>query len=327
MSVLVTGSAGFIGYHVCRLLLEQGETVVGADNVTRSYDVRVKEWRLRRLESRPGYSFKRVDVSDREQMRSLFANGSDPRGAPFSAVVSLAARAGVRASVEDPWAYYATNTLGTLNLLDLCREYGVGKFVLASTSGVYGDDTPSPFREDSAASQPLSPYGSSKKAAETLVYPYHHLHGLDATVLRYFTVYGPAGRPDMSVFAFIRAIAEGKPITVLGDGTQERDFTYVDDVARGTIAALKPLGYKVINLGNSRPVVLNDMIKMVEDRLGCPAQRMYSPAHPADTRSTRADIGRAWELLGWRPQVPIEEGISRTVSWYEENREWAKELV
>jgi nucleoside-diphosphate-sugar epimerase len=191
---------------------------------------------------------------------------------------------------------------------------------------LYGAETPRPFKEDSDTSRPLSPYAASKKAAETLVYTYHHLYGLDATVLRYFTVYGPAGRPDMSVFIFARAIAEGKTITIYGDGTQERDFTYVEDVARGTIAAIKPLGYEIINLGSDRPVVLNDVITMIEELLEQKARIQYAPMFATDIMATWADIKRANDLLEWRPEVSFEEGIRRTVEWYQENREWAKDI-
>ena len=324
MSVLVTGCAGFIGSNVCRLLLRQGETVVGLDNLNDAYDVRVKHWRLDQLKSGPSFRFHTIDLSDQVALRPLFAGAKD--AAPITSVVNLGARAGVRYSVETPWVYYEANAVGTLNLLELCREFEVQKFVLASTSSVYGADTPRPFREDSDTSRPLSPYAASKKAAETLVYTYHHLYGLDATVLRYFTVYGPAGRPDMSIFIFIRAIAEGEPITVFGDGRQERDFTYVDDIARGTVAALRPLGYEIINLGSDRPVVLWDVIKMIEDALGKKAPIEHAPMHAADVRATWADVRRAETLLGWRPQVSIEEGIRRTVQWYNENREWAKDI-
>ena len=326
MSILVTGCAGFIGSNVCRLLLEEGQSVEGVDNLNDAYDVRVKHWRLERLKSHPSFRFLDLDISDHTDLRSVFAGSGVDASPTFSAVVNLGARAGVRYSIQDPWVYYQANTTGTLNLLELCREFGVTKFVLASTSSVYGADTPRPFKEDSNTSRPLSPYAASKKAAETVVFTYHHLYGLDATVLRYFTVYGPAGRPDMSVFIFTRAIAEGQPITVFGDGKQERDFTYVEDVARGTVSALKPLGYEIINLGGDRPVVLADVIKMIEDCLGKKARIDYAPMHSADVRATWADIRRAEELLDWRPQVSIEEGVKRTVRWYLDNREWAKDI-
>lgn len=216
--------------------------------------------------------------------------------------------------------------MGTLNLLECCREFEVNKFVLSSTSSVNGDDSPRPFREDSSVLRPLSPYAASKVAAETLLYTYNHLHGIDATVLRYFTVYGPAGRPDMATFIFTRSIAEGDPITIFGDGKQERDFTYVDDIARGTIAALKPVGYEIINLGNDRPVAILDLLKMIESALEKDAHFAFAPSHSADMRATWADISKARDVLGWAPQVSIEEGVQRTVQWYQENRDWAREI-
>ena len=290
------------------------------------YDVRMKEWRLGKLRSEPRFRFHRLDISDHSALRPLFAQSGVGGQQSLTDVINLGARAGVRFSLEDPWAYYESNTTGTLNLLELCREFELKKFVLASTSSVYGRDTPLPFREDAGTSRPLSPYAASKKAAEALVYTYHHLYGLDATVLRYFTVYGPAGRPDLSIFIFIRAVAEDLPITVFGDGQQQRDFTYVDDIARGTVAALKPLGYEIVNLGGDRPVVLADAITMIEDCLEKKARIEYSPMHSADVSATWADIHRAERLLGWRPQVAIEEGIRRTVDWYRENRDWVKEI-
>ena len=326
MSVLVTGCAGFIGSYVCRLVLDEGQPVEGVDELNDSYDVRLKHWRLAQLKSHRGFRFRKLDISDHPALRSVFASNSKGGSPSFSSVINLGARAGVRQSVEDPWAYYRSNTMGTLNLLELCREFEVKKFVLASTSSLYGEDTPRPFKEDSDTSRPLSPYAASKKAAEALVYTYHYLHGLDASVLRYFTVYGPAGRPEMSILKFIRAIAEGEPITVFGDGRQERDFTYIDDIARGTVAALKPVGYEVINLGGDRPVVLADAIATIEECLEKKARIEYAPLHPTDVRATWADVRRAQELLGWRPQVSIEEGIKRTVDWYRENREWAKDI-
>ena len=245
----------------------------------------------------------------------------------MSAVLHLGALAGVRSSVEEPEAFYQVNVLGALKLLELCVKFGVGQFVLASTSSVYGADMDGPVAEDADSSRPLSPYAASKKAAETLLYSYHHLYGLNAAALRYFTVYGPAGRPDMSVFRFIRAVAEGKPVTVFGDGMQQRDFTYVDDIARGTAAALAVSGHETINLGNGNPVAVNDVIGMIEQTVGRPADVRRQERHPADPMMTWADIGRARRLLGWKPEVGIAEGIRRTVDWYMANRDWAKELT
>ncbi|MCH7785896.1 MAG: GDP-mannose 4,6-dehydratase [Chloroflexi bacterium] len=318
MSILVTGCAGFIASNVCRLLLEEGHTIHGVDNLNDAYDVRLKHWRLEQLESNPNFHFHNMDISDYPAMLSLFEADT------YSSVINLGARAGVRYSVEDPWIYYQANTIGTLNLLELCRKFEVGKFVLSSTSSAYGADTPRPFNEDSNTSKPLSPYAASKMAAETLTYTYHHLYGIDCTVLRYFTVYGPAGRPDMVMFIFIQAIAEGRPITVFGDGRQERDFTYVDDIARGTVAALKPVGYEIINLGSDNPVVLADVITMMEDCLEKKAKIEYAPMHAADVLATWANVDKAENLLGWKAQMSIEEGVRRTVDWYTQNREWAK---
>ena len=215
MKILVTGCAGFIGSRVTRLLLDEGHTVVGIDNLNHAYDVRLKEWRLSKLQKQPSYSFHLLDITNQRELQSLFEGEQQPQALPFDAVANLAARAGVRQSLEDPWAYYDTNVIGTLNLLELCRRSGVRKFVQASTSSLYGDGI-RPFRVDQATDRPLSPYASSKKAAEVTCYTYHHLYNLDVTILRYFTVYGPAGRPDMSVYRFINWIAEEKPVTVYG---------------------------------------------------------------------------------------------------------------
>lgn len=312
---LVTGCAGFIGSRVTELLLEAGHEVLGVDNLNDAYDPRLKQWRLEQLQVRAGFRFQRLEIGDRQAVDALFAAEVTPQG-----VINLAARAGVRTSVENPWVYLQANCEGTLNLLDACRRHGVKKFVLASTSSLYGANNPVPYREDADTSQPLSPYAASKKAAEALAFTYHYLHGLDVSVLRYFTVYGPAGRPDMSVFRFIRHIAEGEPILVFGDGRQQRDFTYVDDIARGTIAALRPLGYEVINLGGDQPVRLDAVIEQIAALLDAHPQITYRPAHRADVLATWADIGRAGELLGWRPEVPIAEGLRRAVAWYRANR-------
>ena len=309
-----------------RILLDGGYVVHGVDNLNEAYSTELKRWRLARLEHLRGFTFHQIDISDYGATRSLFSPIAAGDGESISAVINLAARAGVRYSVENPWAYYEANTLGTLNLLELCSEFEVGKFVLASTSSVYGDQNKGPFEETAETSRPLTPYAASKKAAETLLYSYHHMYGLDATVLRYFTVYGPAGRPDMSIFRFVRAVTEGEPVTVFGDGSQKRDFTYVDDVARGTVAAIRPLGYETINLGCSRPIVLRDVITMVELSVGEEAQIEYSEMHSADAVFNWAEVSAAGRLLDWSPSVLIEEGIQRTVDWYMENRDWARHL-
>lgn len=325
MPIMLSGCAGFIGARVASLLLDAGHEVAGVDALSRSRASRLQEWRLANLSDRSGFTFYRVDICDIEALRRVFTGRGE--SGQISAVLNLAALAGVRGSVEDPRTYYEVNVLGTLNIMELCREHGVGKFVLASTSSVYGAEIDGPANEGADSSRPLSPYAASKKAAETLLHSYHHLHGIDGVVLRYFTVYGPAGRPDMSVFRFLRSIVGGETITVFGDGTQQRDFTYVDDIAGGTVAALGVTGYETINLGYGSPVVLNDVISLIEDAVGKEARIVHEERHPADPMMTWADVSRAGNLLGWKPKVGIEEGIRRTVEWYMKNREWARLLT
>jgi len=320
---LLTGVAGFIASKVAELLLAEGHTVLGLDNMNNAYDIHLKQWRLAQLNGRPGFEFHRLDITNRQKMRVLCESGKKNK---FDAVINLAARAGVRQSVENPWVYLDTNITGTLNLLELCREYDVKKFVLASTSSLYGKDNPMPFREDADTNHPLSPYAASKKGAEALCYTFHYLYGIDVTVFRYFTVYGPAGRPDMSLFRFVKWISEGKPVTVYGDGQQSRDFTNVEDIARGTTAGLRPMGFEIINLGSDKPVVLMDAIRLIEETTGRKALLDFKPLHPSDVPATWADIRKAERLLGWRPKVTFQEGVASLVKWYQDNQEWAKEV-
>lgn len=319
MRIMVTGCAGFIGSKVSEVLVREGNQVVGVDNVNNAYDARLKEWRLSQLQQHRSFTFHKVDIVDRKDLERLFQDQ------PIEAVVNLAARAGVRQSVSNPGVYYETNVAGTLNLLTLSRDHRVKKFVLASTSSLYGEGE-RPFREDQSTDRPLSPYAASKKAAETLCYTYHFLDGLDVSVLRYFTVYGPAGRPEMSIFRFIRWIAEGERLMLYGDGTQERDFTYVDDVAHGTALALKPVGYEVVNIGSDRPVSIRHVISLLEDMLGRRARLEHRPPHAADVPATWAHIGKARRILAWEPRTSLEEGLRATVEWYETNRSWASQI-
>ena len=324
MNILVTGCAGFIGWKVTQVLLEAGHTVSGIDNLNETYDGRLKEWRLSQLKSYPDFRFQKLDIVDRPSLIS-WLSAANSLDSP-DAMINLAARAGVRPSVDDPWGYYETNVTGTLNLLELCREHGIRKFALSSTSGVYGDGE-RPFREEGPTDHPNSPYAASKKAAEALCYTYHRLHGLDVSVLRYFTVYGPGGRPDMSIFRFIKWIAEGEPVVLYGDGSQERDFTFVEDVASGTVAALKPLGYEVINLGSDHPVSIRQVIERIEALLGRKANIQQRPAHAADVNATWADNTKAQNVLGWTPSTSFDEGLKRSVDWYAQNRDWAKDIA
>jgi UDP-glucuronate 4-epimerase len=317
---LVTGAAGFIGSKVAEQLIDRGDAVVGVDNLNDAYDVRLKEWRLRQLECKERFTFVRSDIADFTAMRGLFEK------ARFDAILNLAARAGVRQSVENPQVYIDANVTGTLNLLRLAVEHGVPKFVLSSTSSLYGGDHPRPYVETLSTDRPLSPYAASKKAAEVLCYTYHYLFGLDVTVLRYFTVYGPAGRPDMSLFRFVQWITEDKPVILFGDGKQERDFTFVEDVARGTIAALRPLGYEIINLGSDEPIVLSEAVQLVETYTKKVARVTHQPRHAADVLATWANIKKAEQMLQWRPQTHFAEGVRRLVDWYDANRDWAREI-
>jgi len=322
MKILVTGCAGFIASKVTGLLLEQGHAVVGIDNLNDAYDVRLKRWRLAALAERANFTFQCLDITDRAALFGLVSQGASARGSSaaerFDAVINLAARAGVRQSVIDPAAYVEAN---------LCRETGVRKFILASSSSLYGSNNPSPFREDANTDLPLSPYAASKKAAEVMVHSYHHLYGIDATIFRYFTVYGPGGRPDMSPFRFVQWISEGRPVTVYGDGTQLRDFTYIDDIARGTIAGLVPVGFDIINLGSDRPVRLIDTIAVIERLTGARAKIVYAESHPSDVAATWANIEKAARLLHWKPQVEFAVGVENLVRWYKANRDWAKDIA
>ena len=316
---LVTGCAGFIASKVTELLLSQGHEITGIDNINDAYDPRLKHWRLDQIKGNAGFTFHKLDICDWDGLNNVFNQG-------FDAVINLAARAGVRQSVENPWVYFETNLTGTLNLLELCRKHEVGKFVLASTSSLYGANNPQPFREDANTNGPLSPYAASKKAAEVLCYTYHYLYGIDITIPRYFTVYGPAGRPDMSLFRFVQWISKGVPVTVFGDGQQSRDFTYVDDIARGTVLALKPGGYEVINMGSDQPAVLMDTIKTIEQMLEEKANIEFQPAHDADVLATWANISKAKSLLDWQPQTTLNQGIQNLVDWYQANESWVKDI-
>ena len=317
---LVTGCAGFIASRVSTLLMQAGHTVTGIDNLNDAYDPRLKHWRLERLQAQSGFTFAEADISDNRQLSPIWAASPKPE-----AVFNLAARAGVRQSVENPGIYFDTNVSGTLNLLELARQSGVNRFLLASTSSLYGAHNTMPYNEESDTGRPLSPYAASKKAAEALCYSYHHLYGMDVAIPRYFTVYGPAGRPDMSAFRFVQWISEGRPVTVYGDGKQTRDFTFVDDIARGTIAAgLNTRGFEVINLGSDQPVEIIEAIRTIERLVGKTADLRFEPAHRADVNATWANIDKARRSLDWTPRMRFGEGLESLVAWYRDNASWAR---
>jgi UDP-glucuronate 4-epimerase len=317
---LVTGAAGFIGARTTEILIEQGHTVVGVDNLNDAYDIRIKDYRLKRLQSLTGFNFVRADISERPILDHL-------AGRRFDAVINLAAWAGVRASVKNPWVYIESNIIGTLNMLELCRQAGTKKFLLASTSSIYGENPPYPTPETASSSEPLQPYAASKKGAEAMAHAYHHLYDIDVSVVRFFTVYGPAGRPDLAIFRFVKWISEGQPVRVNGDGEQSRGFTFIDDIARGILAALKPLDFEIVNLGGHEVITINDLIKLVEDVVGKKAIVQYGPPDLADMRSNWADVLKARQMLGWQPQFTLREGIGKLVEWYRSEREWAKDIV
>ena len=317
---LVTGVAGFIGARTAELLIKDGHTVVGIDNMNDAYDPRMKEYRLRKMQALPGFTFHKLDISHKSIIDQF-------EGEKFDGVINLAARAGVRYSVENPWVFVESNTIGTLNMLEICRQTRTRKFIIASTSSIYGGDPPYPTPESASSSEPLQPYAASKKGAEAMCHAYHHLYDIDVSVVRYFTVYGPAGRPDLALFRFVQWISEGRPVHVNGDGEQSRGFTYLDDIARGTILALKPVGYEVINLGGHEVITINNLIKLVEEIVGKKADVRYGPPNPADMFTNWADVSKAGELLGWEPQFNMREGVTRLVEWYNAEREWAREIL
>lgn len=319
---LLTGVAGFIGSRVAEFLLEDGHVVFGVDNMNDAYDVRLKEYRLGKLLGRKNFHYKKLDIAEKTVINTL----ADWLPDEVAGLINLAAWSGTRLCLSNPWIYIDTNVTGSLNMLELCRYQGIKKVILASTSSVYGQISKPPYQESDDTAHPLQQYAATKKGAEVMAHAYHHLYDTDVTVLRYFTVYGPAGRPQMVMFRFCKWIAEGQPVVVNGDGEQTRGFTYLDDIARGTIQALKPVGYEIINLGGHEVITINKMISMLEERIGRRAMVTHHEFHPADVRSNHADVSRAKEILGWVPQVNLDEGMDRLVDWYMQEREWASQI-
>ena len=314
----VTGAAGFIASVVSTKLLESGHEVVGIDNLNDAYDITIKNWRLEKLQDYANFSFIQNDISTSSRSWTDSFKNAD-------SVLHLAGRAGVRQSVETPHVYIESNVLGTLNVLEAVKGHNIQNIVIASTSSVYGSSLIQPYDEDSESSKVLSPYAASKKSAETLAHAYHHLYGINTQILRFFTVYGPAGRPDMSIFRFIKGISDGSEILLYGDGG-ERDFTYVDDIAEGVCKAGDLEGYNIINLGGDNPVRIKKIIELIEKYTSKSASIKVVPRDPADVPSTWANINTAKDVLSWEPNVSIEVGISRTVDWYKDNYDWAKKI-
>jgi UDP-glucuronate 4-epimerase len=329
MKVLVTGAAGFIGSHVAHQLLDRGDEVVGLDNLNNYYDVKLKEARLARLTSRPGFQFARLDLENREGMKSLFAGGK------FQRVIHLAAQAGVRYSLENPHAYVDSNVTGTINVLEGCRFNGVEHLVFASTSSVYGMNTNMPFSPHRGVDHPLSLYASTKKAGELMCHNYAALFRLPVTALRFFTVYGPWGRPDMALFLFTRNILAGKPIDVFNNGNHTRDFTFVEDIANGVVRACDRIAapnpawdsahpdpasssapFRIYNIGNNAPVQLARYIEVLEQCLGRKAERNLMPLQLGDVPDTYADVEDLVRDVGYKPSTPVETGVRRFVEWY-----------
>ena len=331
MRILVTGAAGFIGSYVAARLLDRGDEVLGLDNVNDYYDVRLKEARLARLSGRTGFELHRLNLADRAGMERLFAERRPQR------VIHLAAQAGVRYSIEHPHAYVESNLVGFMNVLEGCRHQGVEHLVYASSSSVYGANTRMPFSVHHNVDHPLSLYAASKKANELMAHTYTHLYRLPTTGLRFFTVYGPWGRPDMAIFLFTKAILENRPIDVFNEGQMRRDFTYIDDIVEGVVRTCDHVAtpdpewsgdrpdpgtsaapYRLYNIGNNQPVELMHLIRVLEEAIGRPAVKRMLPMQPGDVPATYADVEDLTRAVGFRPATPIEDGVRRFVTWYRE---------
>ena len=311
MRILVTGAAGFIGFHLSRRLLERGDHVTGLDNLNAYYDVSLKQARLDLLHQSRNFGFVQADLADREAMEKVFA------GVRFDAVVNLAAQAGVRYSLENPHAYVDANVVGFLNILEAVRRHGTGHLVFASTSSVYGLNTELPYKESHDTSRPVSLYAATKKANEVMAHAYAHLFQVPSTGLRFFTVYGPWGRPDMALFKFTRGILAGEPIPVFNEGRMVRDFTYVDDIVEGVVRVIdRPSPYRIFNIGNSNRVELMRYIRAIEAAVGKPAKLDLLPMQPGDVMATEADTSALEAFTGFKPNTSVEEGVKRFVEWY-----------
>ncbi len=313
-TIVVTGSAGFIGSHVTEALLSQGYEVIGIDDFNTYYDPKQKEENAAILNKNPAFTLYRTTIENKEALKKIFAKHKP------DAIVHLAARAGVRSSIQEPELYARINVQGTIHLLELAKEYNIKKFVFASSSSVYGNTSKAPFKETDPVENPISPYAATKRAGELLCYTYHHLYQLNCVCLRFFTVYGPRGRPDMAPYLFTKAILEGKEITIFGDGTAKRDFTYIADIVQGICAALHAeITYEIINLGNHKPVTLNEFVALIERISGKKAKRKSMPMQPGDVMFTCADLSNAKQILHYEPKTSLETGMREFIAWYGRN--------
>jgi len=319
-NLLITGCSGFIGFNTVIQAISDGNFVIGIDNLESTYDSNLKSIRLKELNKLKNFEFIHKDIKDKDIIKKIIDEKK------IDCIINLAAKAGVRKSISQPSEYYQTNLMNTLNILDVLKLYPHVNLIQASTSSVYGN-TRGKFSEDNSSINQISPYASSKKAAEDLCYVYSHIYNLKITILRFFTVFGPYGRPDMSIFRFIHWIYQGEPLKINGDGEQERDFTYVGDVVSGILSSIESSWeYEIINLGSDHPYSINYVIKLIENYFGINSKKEYGPPDPSDIRSTQASIGKAKIFLNWSPSTSIEEGIIQTCKWYEENEDWAKKL-
>lgn len=313
MKILITGGAGFIGSHLIKKLSSLNYKITTVDDLNDYYDPELKKNRLKKFLKDSDFEFIKADISDKKALDKIFA------AREFNVICHLAAQAGVRYSLVNPWAYERTNNLGSLNLLELAREYKIPKFVFASSSSVYGGNAKLPFSEKDNVDHPISIYAATKKYNELMAHAYHHLYGIKMAGLRFFTVYGPWGRPDMAAFLFAEAIRQGKPIKVFNYGKMKRDFTYIDDIIDGVIASIeKEIDFEIFNLGNNKQENLEDFISIIENRIGKKAKKKYLPIQPGDAPATWANINKAKKILGYKPKIKIEEGLKNFVEWYKE---------
>lgn len=317
--IFVTGVGGFIGFHTAKKLLESGQKIIGIDNLNNAYDTSLKEYRLAILSRFSDFEFYRQDISKLDDLKKIFGENK------IEKIIHLAGKAGVRNSLEEPQEYVNSNVLGTVNLLELAKDYNIKCFVNASSSSVYAENE-IPFHETNGINKISSPYGVTKRAAELFTYSYHHVYKLNIVNLRFFTVYGAMGRPDMSIFKFIKRIDNGKPIHIFGDGKQTRSFTYVDDIVNGIIKALELTGYEIINLGNDKRYPLHYLITQIEKGLNKSAKMIFGESNNLDMADTLPDISKAIKLLNWKPEIDLDEGIERTVEWHIKNKDLVNSL-